>query len=113
MPCSIASRSWSKAAISLSSRPNVCRFSRRDSASAASTPTASTPSKYSASDGSAPLSCLETAVSAKPTETSPISFPPSHTGTLPTASQPSEPCWMPVHATPVRNGSVDSGSASG
>src|SRR5262249_22214128 len=54
MPCSIASRSWSSAAISRSSRPKVCRLSRRDRPSAASTPSARAARKEAGRPGKRP-----------------------------------------------------------
>ncbi len=60
MPCSMASRSDSSAAMSEKARSLVCRWTRREMSHAASAPTARAPPAYASSPGIAWISRART-----------------------------------------------------
>ena len=75
MPYNVASRSWSRLAISSSSRPKVRRFNRRASSSDAPAPAASATPNHPAYAGSSLHNAAETELSRIPTDTSPTIRP--------------------------------------
>lgn len=103
MPCSIASRSSSSAEMSAKARPCVLRCSRRDTRSAATTPTPSAAPAYSSSTGTVASSRSRTLSYAMPTDTAPTILPPAPcSGTLARAERPRVPRSICMISRPER-----------